>query len=225
MSGLLDGLLDSEILTAEGEPGSLSDKCDLYPDEQAAISRAVQRRREQYAATRYLARRLFARLGLPHAPVLNRQDRSPIWPAGIRGSITHTDGWCAVALGTSHSFLGVGIDAEQRNPMQQPIWERILTPFEVDAMRRQGCDPAEHGTLWFSAKESVYKCLFDTVQRFIGFSEVELSFDFSDRSFCAHANSEELAASHGELVRRLHGRFAESSSLWVTSATLRVNAD
>ncbi len=217
----LRALLDDAISTAEGEPEALYVEGCLHPEEEAAIERAVPKRRKEYGAARLLARALFARYGLPPLPVLNREDRSPIWPDGYVGSITHTTSFCGVALAPARALRGLGIDAEQAGPMQAPIVARVTTERERAAMARAGYESTAVATLWFSAKESVYKCLHPTVRRFIGFSEVELVVDFDAGRFRAEAAGTEWDRGHVELVERLEGRFLQTNGVWITSSVLR----
>jgi 4'-phosphopantetheinyl transferase EntD len=88
VTALLPTLLDARVLSAEGCPTKLGQTATLLPEEERAIARAVASRRAQYAATRALARGLLRDLGWPDAALLNRRDRSPIWPSGVVGSIT-----------------------------------------------------------------------------------------------------------------------------------------
>ena len=69
----------------------------LFPDEQAAVSRAVEKRRAEFAAGRSLARIALTEIG--HAPcAIAQADRAPVWPLGIVGSITHSNDYVAVCV-------------------------------------------------------------------------------------------------------------------------------
>jgi 4'-phosphopantetheinyl transferase EntD len=216
---VLPDLLPAGVESAEGHPQSLSAQAVLYAEEQAAIARAVPTRREQYGATRLLARQLFARLGLPPQAVVNRADRSPIWPSGYLGTITHTQAWCGVALAKETCVAGVGIDAESDVPLETGVARRVLSAREWEAMVASGHEPEKIAALWFSAKESVYKCVHPQVQRFIGFSEVELCVDWQRNEFVVTEVSAELD-SHRALLTALRGRFSNVAGLWVTAATV-----
>jgi hypothetical protein len=72
-------------------PGDVS---QLFPTEETHIQAAVAKRRAEFAAGRVCARSALAELGAPLAPLGVRPDRSPDWPAGLTGSITHTQGFC-----------------------------------------------------------------------------------------------------------------------------------
>lgn len=213
-------LEDPGIATAEGRVSELSHEVRLFPEEESAVARAIERRRRQYAATRHLARQLFQRFGLPPAPVLNHADRSPIWPTGFVGSITHTDHWCGVALAPASRVGSLGIDAEARRPLRRELLEHILTSDELDGMASRGLEPEALGALWFSAKESVYKCAFPQVRRYVGFAEVALDVDFEAKTFAARPVSTELERDHAALFARLRGRFVEANALWITAVVL-----
>jgi 4'-phosphopantetheinyl transferase EntD len=97
----------------------------LYPQEEAAITRAVPSRRREYATARWCARRALGALGLPPVPLLSGQRGAPQWPAGVVGSMTHCAGYRAAAVAHSADFLGLGIDAEPDSPLPEGILESV----------------------------------------------------------------------------------------------------
>ena len=52
----------------------------LFPEEEAVISRAVEKRRRDFRTVRHCARR---ELGVPPAAVVPGERRKPVWPAGV----------------------------------------------------------------------------------------------------------------------------------------------
>jgi 4'-phosphopantetheinyl transferase EntD len=210
-------LLPHGVVSAAAVPSELSDLSVLYPQERAAIEKAVSSRQEQYCATRVLARQLFEQLGVPAQAIVNRPDRSPIWPAGYHGTITHTAAWCAVAIAPRDVVAGLGIDVESARELETDVVQRVLTSAECVRLPRSGRSAEALGALVFSAKESVYKCVYPTVQRFIGFSEVELGLDFAKGEFWVENLAPELGSVQ-PLFERLRGRFALSHDLWLTAA-------
>lgn len=165
---------DPSIVTREGDPRVLGPLADVLPQEREAIARAVSKRQNEYYATRHLARLALQELGIAPQPILNHPDRSPRWPPGVLGSISHTDGWCGIALAKegANAPSGLGIDAERVNPMSDGVIERVLTVREQKALGTAG--DAAQAVLRFSAKEAVYKAVFSTLRRFVGFLEVEI---------------------------------------------------
>jgi 4'-phosphopantetheinyl transferase EntD len=154
----------------------------LFPDEEAAIARVVEKRRRGFAFGRACAR---AALGRDVAIAVG-QGGAPVWPAGITGSITHTDEHAAAAVGR----VPIGIDLES-------LAHAARTP-DLLAMVALPSERALPAALVFSAKESVYKCLYPTGGHFLDFHDVELAF--GDGTFTL------VRAAHYTQV--VHGRFA-----------------
>jgi len=134
--------------------------------------RAVAKRRAEFLAGRFAARQALALLGVDGAPGRN-DDGSPRWPDRIVGSITHGAERALCAVAKAGDVRAIGIDAE-----------RLLGEGAKDGLLARICDdderallglslaPPEHQlvTFAFSAKESLYKCLFPLVGRFMDFS-------------------------------------------------------
>ena len=131
----------------------------LWPGERLAVRNAVPKRIEEFAAGRACARRALAELGHTPAALPRGADRAPLWPAGVTGSITHSDGYCAAALASQAEFAAIGIDAESIGRVDEAIVRRVCTPgerarlAELDSEHR-----AEAATILFSAKEAFFKC-------------------------------------------------------------------
>jgi len=164
--------------------GDVRDRCDeLLPEEQPALTGLSERRRAEFSTTRVLAHLAMERAGLPQAPVLRKTDRSPHWPDGIRGSLTHSRGLAAAAISTT--LAGVGIDLEQQGRLSEAAAARILTTGEYATLRDLGDDFRWFATLVFSAKEAVYKSIYPAVGLYIGYREVTIALDRETASFTA----------------------------------------
>jgi 4'-phosphopantetheinyl transferase EntD len=102
---VLASLLPPEVAVEEvfGDP----EDAVLLPGEEAVVARAVDKRRREYTTTRHLARAALSRLGLPPVAIATGGNREPLWPAGIVGSITHCDGYRAVAVARVGSRGGI----------------------------------------------------------------------------------------------------------------------
>jgi enterobactin synthetase component D len=113
------------------------------------------------------------------------EDRAPIWPDGVVGSITHTGGFAAAAVAWAADIAGLGIDSEK---IIDPAAARdIADVCMVDepilfkaAHDRSFC---EFCTFVFSAKESVFKCLFPLTRKFLEFSDVRITSLEWDREY------------------------------------------
>jgi 4'-phosphopantetheinyl transferase EntD len=152
---------------------------ELFPQERAAIERAVDKRRREFVTVRACARRAYAQLGVPAAPVVPGDKGEPSWAAGVVGSITHCDGYRACALARAGNVLALGIDAERNTPLPDGLLADVTVPEERPMLRdlaRQA--PYVHwDKLLFSAKESVYKAWFPLARRWLGFEDACLTID------------------------------------------------
>jgi 4'-phosphopantetheinyl transferase EntD len=99
---------------------SLLDWCAGLP----ALARASESRKREFVAGRQCAENAMAQLG-ETGRVGIRSDRSPAWPKGIVGSISHTDELVWAAVASSETTLSLGIDAE-----------KIVDPETADELRR-----------------------------------------------------------------------------------------
>ncbi|MDD2136640.1 4'-phosphopantetheinyl transferase family protein [Pseudomonas kurunegalensis] len=133
----------------------------------ASLQRSVAKRQAEYLAGRVCARAALQRLdGRNYVPGTH-EDRSPIWPAGILGSITHGKGWAAAVVAAQGSCQGLGLDQESLldDERAERLMGEILTPPELERLdcRQLGLTV----TLTFSLKESLFKTLYPlTRQRF-----------------------------------------------------------
>jgi 4'-phosphopantetheinyl transferase EntD len=150
----------------------------LFPEEEAAMARAVPRRRGEFAAGRACARAALARLGLPAAPILPGPRGAPQWPPGVVGTITHCDGYRASAVAHARDVLTLGLDAEPDGPLPGGVLDAVSLAEERD--RLPGLAAAAPHVPWdrllFCAKEAVYKAWFPLAGRWLGFEEAAITF-------------------------------------------------
>ena len=118
------------------------------------------RRQGESEAVRALARTLLARHGIGDAAIPRHAQGFPLWPDGWVGSLSHSAGWGAVALGRRTRWRGVGVDIEDPARMKPALWSHILTAGERRGLEGLGAGEAALGaTLAFSAKEAAFKVL------------------------------------------------------------------
>ncbi len=156
----------------------------LFPIEAEAVRRAIPRRRAEFAAGRVLAHGLLAQLGAPTAPIPVGPDRQPLWPDGYVGSIAHTRGLCVAAVAQASQFRGLGVDAEPHRAIGRDLWTTICTTSELEWVGAQPArDRGRLVRLLFSAKESVFKCVFPRTRTWLEFRDVEVMFHVEHSSF------------------------------------------
>ncbi|WP_223414678.1 MULTISPECIES: 4'-phosphopantetheinyl transferase [unclassified Pseudomonas] len=143
----------------------------------ATIRRSVAKRQAEFLAGRICARAALQRLeGLNFTPAIG-EDRAPVWPAHICGSITHSTGRAAAIVAQKTHWRGLGMDLENLlNPERaERLAGEILTPPELQRMAAGHRDQlAMLVTLTFSVKESLFKALYPIVQQRFYFEHAEV---------------------------------------------------
>jgi 4'-phosphopantetheinyl transferase EntD len=148
----------------------------LYPEEKDRIANAVEKRRREYAMGRLCARRALAHFGVTGFPLVAGSDRAPIWPEHLVGSVSHCTDLCAVAVALKKRFAGIGLDVEFAKPLERGLFRLVLTDREMSALSRYADREARlRAKVIFSAKESVFKCLYPLIRRFIDFRECNVA--------------------------------------------------
>lgn len=163
-------------------------RVELFPEEEAVVGKAVEKRRREFVTARACAREALARLGRPGQPVPAGPRGEPIWPAGIVGSITHCSGYRACAVAPASELLTIGVDAEVAEPLPPGLIADIALPEErrwiaSAALERPG---VSWDRLLFSIKESVYKAWFPLTRSWLGFEDAGVTIDAASGTFVAH---------------------------------------
>ncbi len=156
-----------------------ANKYEVYLPEK--LESAVTKRKAEYIAGRYCAIQSLKTLGTP-APqdISTNENRSPNWPEGYIGSITHSKGFASAAISEKKYIRAIGIDSELliKERTASNVHSHVLTENEKhdDNLWITG-NFREYLTLVFSAKESIYKCLNPLVNQFFDFRDACISFD------------------------------------------------
>lgn len=148
----------------------------LTEREAALVARAIDKRKREFATGRRLARAALLELGVRAAEILNGPDRAPIWPEGVRGSITHCDR-CAVVAVTRAEVGTVGVDVEHREELKRELWKTVFLPREIDALDAvfSSDERGRMALVLFSAKESLYKAQYPRTTKFMSFHELHVA--------------------------------------------------
>ena len=156
----------------------LADPSFLLTNEIKQVRGASWKRVKEFAAGRACARCALSELGIKDFPLLAREDRRPNWPDGIVGSITHTNDFCAAAVGRKSHCKAIGLDAEQVCGITPDLYPYICTAEEHD--RLSSMNPrtgARTAALIFSTKEAFYKCQYALTEEFLDFQDIQLDID------------------------------------------------
>jgi 4'-phosphopantetheinyl transferase EntD len=169
---MLAPLVPSAVAVAETREELVH--AELYPVEQQAVARAVEKRRREFVTGRACARLALERLGVPAGPIPPGPRGEPLWPAGIVGSITHCAGYRAAAVARTTALAALGIDAEPDGPLPPGVVEEVVRGRERALLA--GWDgPVDLPRLLFCAKEAIYKAWYPLAERWLGFEDVEVS--------------------------------------------------
>ena len=151
----------------------------LPPELHFALSNAVPKRKAEFAAGRQAAKNALSQLGETACGVGRDAVGAPVWPPGITGSISHTEGFCAAVAARTGRLASIGLDCEQLGErLPTEILEMIAAPSERRAwLHLDKHLPLNWPIVTFAAKEALYKCLYPSVGRFFDFSAVVVSID------------------------------------------------
>lgn len=106
------------------------------------------------------------------------KEGAPMWPRGYLGSITHTDRVAGAVVASSGAALGVGIDCEYLISAEREAELTLRICPEWPTVWGQGGQPFSNSellTVVFSAKESIYKCLYPLTRTFLEFGDIRVS--------------------------------------------------
>jgi len=216
---VIEEILPPEVATAEAFDDAAP--AVLFPAEEAAIARAVPKRRSEFATGRACARAALAKLGLPPSPIVPGPRGAPQWPAGVAGSITHCAGYRAAAVAYLTDVAGIGLDAEPNAPLPDGVLDRIAVAQEQAWLPELAA--AAPGVSWdrllFCAKESVYKAWFPLTRRWLGFEQAVITVDLRAGAFTAEL-LEPAVALDGRRLAGFAGRWLARDGLVLTAITV-----
>jgi enterobactin synthetase component D / holo-[acyl-carrier protein] synthase len=150
---------------------------DQLPPE---LRNAVAKRKYEFIVGRYCAYRAICQIRPDfdwRAQIGRGPTGAPVWPDGIVGSITHTDGYVAAAAAHRRSVDSIGIDSERilSAEVAREVSTLIVSESEADRIARTtALDPSKVMSLCFSAKESLFKCLHPLVDRYFDYLDAEI---------------------------------------------------
>lgn len=234
---LVPGLQSAEVFEDKAFADKAGPEDGLFPEELRQISRAVGTRRAEYASVRRCARDAMRRLGVGPAPLPKGDRGAPQWPRGIVGSMTHTDGYRAAAVGYAMQFRSVGIDAEADGPLPEGVLSSVSLPGErgrIEAAAACAGSAVHWDRLLFSAKESTYKAWYPLTGRWLGFGDADITctLDSAPQPDAADADgpvavgrfrSRILVPGHtdgGAPLDRLDGRWIAAGGLVITAVVV-----
>ncbi len=163
-----------------------------YEEERAAASRASSRRRAELLGGRACAHAAVRALGQTDGPIGVGPGREPMWPPGVVGSIAHGGSWCGAVVARAGDALGIGFDIEPLAPLPPEVERLVLTDEELTRLPSSGPLGRCAGTIVFSAKECVYKCLFPITRSALELQDVSVELHLDTLRYRARLSDRHL---------------------------------
>lgn len=142
------------------------------------VANACEQRQLEFIAGRLSIDRALTSLSgeVPIALVPVGPSGIPAWPDGTIGSLAHTRAQVAVIVARGGGLLSIGVDVEE--PLDRmsalELSSLVVWPPELPALHSAGVYFPTDVSLAFSLKESLFKCLFPFVNRYVDFLEASV---------------------------------------------------
>jgi len=172
ISDLLGTLSPTGVVFSNGEIADLS--AHLWPEERAAMVRSVSKRVFEFSSGRFHARQALLQAGAKPQAIPVDLDRTPVWPPGIVGSISHSNRHCIALAAKAADFSTVAVDLEVATPLDDSLIGYVCDTEELPKPPSARALVAKYA---FCAKECFYKAYYPLVRRFLEFSDVRVSID------------------------------------------------
>ncbi|EGO65802.1 4'-phosphopantetheinyl transferase [Acetonema longum DSM 6540] len=161
------------------------DEAALYPEEMALLSaKAVKKRRIEFCIGRIAAHSALRDINIDAAAVLKGPQHEPVWPGGVAGAISHSDGLALAAVAPKERAAGIGIDIEIIDAnVSRDIVKEVCTPGETAWVKQRDNREIERLFMVFSAKESIFKAFFPIEHIFLDYQDAELVWQENTGNF------------------------------------------
>ncbi len=146
---------------------------DPWPEE--TLAGVTPARQHEFSAGRQAARLALAELGLPSCAIPMTVDRTPQWPMGVMGSITHCADVCLAAVVPSARVSGIGIDIEPATPLGRSLWPLVLCAEEI-ARLESAAEAELLAKSIFVAKEAAFKAQYGKSRTVFGFDGLRIDW-------------------------------------------------
>ena len=135
---------------------------------------ACTKRKNEFYSGRWCASQCLIQKNESNLVVQIGEDRAPIWPVGIIGSISHSDRLAAALLDENTDSLAIGLDIQPVSPqtLAQDLKNIILHPLEIKRFEHQFS--AKLFDLIFSAKETLFKALYPSCSIFFDHQDAQV---------------------------------------------------
>ena len=159
----------------------------LLREEEEFLERlSSAKRKSEFSLGRRCAHQALAKFKLESEPILRNADtKEPCWPKDVLGSISHSGKYAAAAVGKVGDISGIGIDLESLSRVVDfNISRHVCVEKELKWLKSLTPDQANLGLrIIFSAKESIFKCLFPISKTYLYFKDATVTVDEANTEF------------------------------------------
>lgn len=179
---------------------------------------AVLKRRQEFFAGRVCAALAYKKITAKDlTELLSNDDRSPRWPAGIVGSISHNEKYVVAEL--SSKVSAIGIDLATLGSVGKELLTNICNKDDVKLV--SGISAEHLLTFIFSFKEALFKAVYPLVKEFFDFHSASVvNIDLSNKTF-EIVLDEKISALLSEKIHHPQNKFSLSGDfVFVDPATI-----
>lgn len=152
----------------------------------SSIKKAVNKRQAEFLAGRVVAKVALIEAGFSHPNLPDIgfcQNRCPAWPRRYVGSITHSSTDAICVLSNNKNYLGVDIEDILSRESASQISHLVHNDCELNLLSTGSFSEAEAITIIFSAKESLFKALYPSINVYFNFDSARVvSVDMCNRT-------------------------------------------
>ncbi|ALM92276.1 4'-phosphopantetheinyl transferase superfamily protein [Alteromonas stellipolaris] len=140
------------------------------------LNSAVYKRQAEFLAGRYAAQQALKHINVPDKQVGRSIERAPVWPPGTIGSISHSDSIaiCISSIRQKHIALGVDIEPIMSLGVANDVHRLVMSNNERKYFNTLAMNESEAVTFVYSAKESLFKAIFQFIPQYLDFSASEI---------------------------------------------------
>lgn len=110
---------------------------------------------------------------------IGQDDRGvPTWPAALVGSITHCLGYQLAIVGSTRDYLGIGVDAEPNQQVDDSLLDVLATRREWKSAHESvtPVPSVQAARLMFVCKEALFKAWFPLYREELSFHDAVVSY-------------------------------------------------
>ena len=169
------------------ETPDLAGRAFSEEEQRIADSISSSKRKDQFllgrAAAHFALKTLLKKAGETFS-IPRGKNGEPLWPEGVVGSISHTDGAGVAVVGPATEFEGLGIDIERTTRViSEGALKKIALPAERVWITEDPKLQKLRSLQVFCAKESIYKAYFPLTRKEMTFKDAFVRWEEEHQAF------------------------------------------